>query len=127
MNQNATKEFPGFIGFGRPRSERHAVILAGGEGSRLKSLTRAIAGDERPKQFCPILNNRTLLDETRNRIALKIKPENTFFSLTQNHESVLQNTLFGMFTKLTGSFSPKNKGTAPGDTLQFNAAGADFT
>jgi hypothetical protein len=33
---------------------RHAwaVILAGGDGVRLRSLTRGITGDDRPKQFC---------------------------------------------------------------------------
>jgi hypothetical protein len=29
------------------------VILAGGDGTRLKSLTRKITGDERPKQAAP--------------------------------------------------------------------------
>ncbi|MCC7307549.1 MAG: hypothetical protein IT173_08280 [Acidobacteria bacterium] len=112
MNQNATKEFPSFIGFGRPRSERHAVILAGGDGSRLKSLTRAIAGDERPKQFCPFLSDRTLLDETRDRIALKIKPENTFFSLTQKHEPYYEHSLWNVH-EANRIVQPENKGTAP--------------
>jgi mannose-1-phosphate guanylyltransferase len=112
MNQNAPKEFPSFIGFGSPRPERHAVILAGGEGSRLKSLTRAIAGDERPKQFCPILNDRTLLDETRSRIALKIKPENTFFSLTQKHERFYKHALWNV-PEENRIVQPENKGTAP--------------
>src|SRR5260370_1151683 len=40
-----------------PRRDRWAVILAGGDGTRLRSLTRAIAGDDRPKQFCPILGS----------------------------------------------------------------------
>jgi len=29
------------------------MILAGGEGMRLRPLTRRITGDDRPKQFCP--------------------------------------------------------------------------
>lgn len=50
-------------------SERNewAVILAGGDGTRLKSLTRKIAGDERPKQFCSVLGGETLLEETQRR------------------------------------------------------------
>src|SRR5882672_5256937 len=40
----------------RTANDNHwAVILAGGDGTRLRSLTRAIAGDDRPKQFCEIL------------------------------------------------------------------------
>lgn len=30
------------------------MILAGGEGRRLRPLPRVIAGDDRPKQFCRI-------------------------------------------------------------------------
>ena len=74
MDQNSIKEFPGFIG-GTRKQERAAIILAGGDGTRLKALTRAVVGDERPKQFCPILHDRTLLDETRARVALKIRPD----------------------------------------------------
>ena len=43
---------------GATRSDRSAIILAGGEGMRLRSLTRRIAGDERPKQFCPFVGGR---------------------------------------------------------------------
>ncbi len=35
-----------------------AIILAGGDGPRLASLTRKIAGRDQPKQFCPILGER---------------------------------------------------------------------
>lgn len=112
MNQNATKELPSFIGFGSPRSERHAVILAGGDGSRLKSLTRAIAGDERPKQFCSILGDKTLLDKTRERVAMKIKPQNTFFSLTKKHESFFKQPLWNVPADQL-IVQPENKGTAP--------------
>ncbi|HZD41773.1 MAG TPA: sugar phosphate nucleotidyltransferase, partial [Terriglobales bacterium] len=56
-----------------------AVILAGGDGTRLKSLTRKIAGDERPKQFCPILGAPTLLEETQRRTALELARERTVY------------------------------------------------
>ena len=112
MNQNSTKEFPSFPGFGTTKPERLAVILAGGDGSRLKSLTRAIAGDERPKQFCPILNNRTLLDETRDRAALSVSPANTFFSLTQKHEKFYERPLWNVPEKNL-IVQPENKVTAP--------------
>lgn len=112
MNQNATKEFPGFVGLSAPKPERYAVILAGGDGSRLKSLTRAIVGDERPKQFCPILNDRTLLDETRQRISSSIKPENTYFSLTKKHNVFYERLLWNV-PESQMIVQPENKGTAP--------------
>jgi hypothetical protein len=40
---------------------RLGVILAGGDGKRLLPLTRRIAGDNRPKQFCAIMDGETLL------------------------------------------------------------------
>lgn len=92
--------------------ERFAVILAGGDGSRLKSLTRVITGDERPKQFCPILNNETLLDVTRKRIELKVQPENVYYSLTQKHEFYYR-ILLSDTKKANLIVQPENKGTAP--------------
>ena len=110
MNQNSTREFPGFVG--AARQDRVAIILAGGDGSRLRSLTRAITGDERPKQFCPILNDRTLLDETRSRVAMKFRPDKTYFSLTQKHEVYYERPLWNV-PELQQVVQPENKGTAP--------------
>ena len=45
-----------------------AVILAGGDGTRLQKLTFKIAGDSRPKQFCRVFGNKSLLGQTQNRI-----------------------------------------------------------
>jgi mannose-1-phosphate guanylyltransferase len=71
-----------------------------------------IAGDERPKQFCPIVNDRTLLDETRARVSLSIKPSNTFFSLTKKHESFYRRQLWNA-PERSMIVQPENKGTAP--------------
>ena len=110
MKNNPVVKFPNPLKVTKP--DRYAVILAGGDGSRLKRLTRAIAGDERPKQFCPILNNETLLDVTRKRVSLKIAPENTFFSLTAKHERFYNSLLAGV-SKRRLTVQPENKGTAP--------------
>ena len=45
-----------------------AIVLAGGEGTRLQSLTRTIEGDARPKQFSKIFGSRSLLGHTRDRL-----------------------------------------------------------
>ncbi len=65
---------------------RWGVILAGGDGTRLKSLTQLVSDDGRPKQFCPLLGGRTLLSQTRLRIASGIDPNRTLFVLTRAHE-----------------------------------------
>jgi mannose-1-phosphate guanylyltransferase len=110
MHRNTVREFPSFPG--GPKRERLAVILAGGEGSRLRSLTQIISGDERPKQFCPIVGERTLLDETRERVALSIPRSNTYFSLTQTHEKFYQRPLWNVGPGQL-IVQPENKGTAP--------------
>jgi mannose-1-phosphate guanylyltransferase len=71
---------------GITRPDRSAIILAGGEGMRLRSLTRRIAGDERPKQFCPFVGGETLLERTRARVRRTVRPDRTCLILTRHHE-----------------------------------------
>ncbi len=94
------------------RDGRYAVILAGGDGSRLKSLTRSISGDDRPKQFCPIIGGQSLLDATRDRVLLSVGVENTFFSLTAKHEKFYQTALWDV-PESRRVVQPENRGTAP--------------
>jgi len=93
-------------------SDRWAVILAGGDGTRLRSLTRAIAGDDRPKQFCPILRNETLLDQTRRRVSLAIPAEQTLLSLTETHRDYYE-PLVADIAAENLVVQPSNLGTAP--------------
>jgi mannose-1-phosphate guanylyltransferase len=41
-----------------------AVVLAGGQGRRLRPLIRRVCGDERPKQFAPLVGSRSMLSAT---------------------------------------------------------------
>jgi len=59
--------------------QRWGVILAGGDGTRLQPLTRLACGDNRPKQFCPLLGGKTLLAQTRKRIARMSHPDHDLF------------------------------------------------
>jgi len=97
---------------GNPRNNEWAVILAGGDGTRLKSLTRHIAGDERPKQFCSVLGGGTLLEETRDRTALELPPERTLYVFNRAHENFYRPVLIN---KPTDDLvvQPGNRGTAP--------------
>ena len=89
-----------------------AVILAGGEGTRLKSLTRQIIGDERPKQFCSVMGGATLLEETQRRAALELAWERTLYVLNRAHEKFYAPLLAGEPSSNL-VIQPCNRGTAP--------------
>jgi len=61
------------------------VVLAGGGGVRLKPLARRICGDDRPKQYVPVLGDRTLLRQTLDRVALGIAPVRTAVVTLRSH------------------------------------------
>ena len=65
---------------------RWAAVLAGGDGTRLRPFTKRLAGDDRPKQFCRILSQSTLLGETINRVAYTVQPASTVFVVARDHE-----------------------------------------
>ena len=65
---------------------RWAVLLAGGDGTRLQSLTLKIAGDSRPKQFCSIIGGESLLAQTRARLEPLFRVDRELFVVTRAHE-----------------------------------------
>ena len=73
--------------------ERWAIVLAGGDGTRLQSLTRKIDGDARPKQFSRIFGNRSLLTHTRERLAPIFGDDRLMFVVTKEHESFYREEL----------------------------------
>jgi len=94
-------------------SEHHwGVILAGGEGVRLRSLTRLVSGDDRPKQFCALLGGTTLLNQTRRRIRRSISQRRTLFVLLRAHECFYTQELRGVPPAQT-VVQPRNRGTLP--------------
>ena len=90
-----------------------ALLLAGGDGRRLKPLTRQIAGDPRPKQFCAIFDGETLLDRTRRRADLLTRPDQHVVVVSRVHEPYYA----GLATELAPDrlvVQPRNAGTAAG-------------
>ena len=62
------------------------MILAGGDGTRLRELSYAVSGEWRPKQFCSFFGGKSLLTHTRERISPLFSEESTFFVLNRAHE-----------------------------------------
>ncbi len=91
---------------------RAAIILAGGDGTRLRSLTRRISGAEVPKQFCPILGSETLWERTRGRASLSVAPRATVSVLTRSHEPFYEPLRCNLPADSL-IVQPDNRGTAP--------------
>lgn len=85
-------------------------MLAGGDGIRLRSLTRLIAGEDTPKQFCRLYGGRTLLAQTRSRLAPAVSPERTLFTVVKAHETFYREELADVApSRLV--VQPANRGT----------------
>jgi mannose-1-phosphate guanylyltransferase len=92
-------------------ARRWGIVLAGGDGVRLRGLTRLICGDDRPKQFCPLFGERTLLDQTRGRAERSLRPDQIVYSVTRAHERYYSGEAAGRSSQRI--VQPSNRGTAP--------------
>ena len=94
------------------KNNRAAIILAGGDGTRLAQLTRRADGVHVPKQFCAVLGKVPLLDQTRARVSLSVPSERVSFVLNKNHERFFSPLLAGVSPENL-IIQPQNRGTAP--------------
>jgi mannose-1-phosphate guanylyltransferase len=93
------------------RSRRWGVVLAGGDGVRLRPLARLISGDDRPKQFCALLNAQTLLERSLLRVERSIPRDRIAVSLTCQHQAWYN--LESSLRPEQRIVQPMNRGTAP--------------
>jgi mannose-1-phosphate guanylyltransferase len=88
-----------------------AVILAGGDGTRLHGVTTALTGEPTPKQFCRLLGRLTLLEETRHRLAGIVDDRRTVLLVSSSHrrhyEELRQSRPLSLLIE-----QPANQGTA---------------
>jgi mannose-1-phosphate guanylyltransferase len=88
-----------------------AVVLAGGDGTRLQPLTQLLSGDGRPKQFCRLLARQTLLGATRSRVCHIVAPERTLYVVNAQHRPYYRDELAGVPSSQLVE-QPENRGTA---------------
>ena len=92
------------------------IVLAAGEGTRLRSLTRALHGEARPKQFAIIQKDKSLLQTTLTRAARWSVPEETVVVVGRDQEQLARSQLDG-FRGVQVVAQPQNAGTGPGVLL----------
>ena len=90
-----------------------AVLLAGGEGSRLRPLLRHALGEERPPQYVPLLGPRSLLRETLERTALRIPSARTVVMTVRAHVPYVAEEFTGVSDPPYVLVQPCDRGTAP--------------
>jgi mannose-1-phosphate guanylyltransferase len=100
---------------GKQTMSRWAVILAGGSGTRLQSLTRRLfgeghSGEARPKQFCTLFGEDTLLGHTRARISSVVPAERTAYLVVKAHAQYYSEDLAGVPAERILA-QPSNRGT----------------
>jgi len=88
-----------------------AVILAGGDGARLSSFSREAYGYHLPKQFCPLFEGKTLLEQTMHRVSLLVPRSQTLTVLNRAHRQFYSPLLNGTATSNL-LIQPDNRGTA---------------
>jgi mannose-1-phosphate guanylyltransferase len=99
-----------------PTPRLWAVVLAGGQGTRLAPLVSRVHADGRPKQYAVLVGSRSLLRQTLDRVALAVPPERTVVVATRSHAAFLANEFArGDAPKLL--VQPVDRGTAAGILL----------
>lgn len=100
----------------RTRAHLWGIVLAGGEGRRLAPFIRACLGSDRPKQYCALLDHRSMLAHTLGRAGRLIRPEHLLTIVTAPHLAYARAELHDRPAE-TLIVQPQNRETAPGILL----------
>jgi mannose-1-phosphate guanylyltransferase len=89
-----------------------AIVLAGGDGTRLRSYCKRAIGRDIPKQFAPLLGEKTLVEQTLERISRRFDPNHTLAVVVRQHAE-----FHAPMRRALGAgnliVQPENRGTAP--------------
>lgn len=90
-----------------------SVVLAAGEGTRLRALTTRSCGTPVPKQFCSLQGGHTLLEDAIARACGVLEESRVCTIVAQQHREWWSTVLEGMPAKNI-FVQPRNRGTAIG-------------
>jgi mannose-1-phosphate guanylyltransferase len=90
--------------------------LAGGEGRRLRPFIRACLGVDCPKQYCALINHRSMLYHTLRRAERLIPPDRLLVIITEPHLRYAQEELQDRALERL-IVQPCNRETGPGILL----------
>jgi mannose-1-phosphate guanylyltransferase len=93
-----------------------SIVLAGGEGTRLRPLIQRIHPDGRPKQYAVLVGSRSLLEQTLDRTGLIVAPERTVVVTTRAHAAFFSSEIFAPGAPKI-LVQPVDRGTAAGVLL----------
>ena len=91
----------------------YVVVLAGGEGTRLAPLTRALYGHDLPKQFAVLAGEKSLLQQTIDRALLLTTVDHVVVIVTGQREAVAREQLTP-YPGVELVVQPRNLDTGPG-------------
>ena len=94
-------------------SNRVALLLAGGDGTRLRELTSEISGIPIPKQYCRLLEGASLLEAAISRAHLLFPLKRINVVINENHRALAKDQV--KFLPAANIFvQPLNRDTGPG-------------
>lgn len=93
-----------------------AVVLAGGEGTRVRSFLQQVCGGSGLKQFSTVIGNRSMLRCTLDRITRLIPSERVLIVVSSQQRADAEKQL-AHWPRQNIIYQPKNRDTAPGILL----------
>lgn len=94
-------------------SNRVALLLAGGDGTRLQELTSEITGAPIPKQYCRLLQGASLLEATISRARLFVPRERISVVVNVDHLDLAKDQVNSL-PESNVIVQPLNRDTGPG-------------
>lgn len=94
-------------------SQTWSIVLAGGEGERLRPLTERWLGTHRPKQYCAFVGRRSMVQHTLDRAVCFSGTDRTLVVVGKHHAPDVWEHLPEHHWEKT-ILQPSNRDTAPG-------------